>query len=222
MRNPFAYLWYKFQNLIYPPKCVLCQKMLSNAETDLCTQCRADAPYFKLSTKKIPHVSDWTSLWYYKDRARESVLRYKFGRRRHYAKIYGRMLAMKVLTELDTEIDLVTWVTPSFRRRLQKGFDHGCVLARATAKELDIPACRTLTKSVHTARQATIASATQRRANLLGAFKPYKPERFQGKRVLLIDDIVTTGSTAGECAKTLKTCGAQAVYLVTVAATERS
>ena len=211
---------YRLRNLIYPPKCILCKKVLTAVQTDLCDSCRSDGPECILNRKKIPHISGVVSVWYYKDYPRLSILRYKFSRYRHYAHSYGRLLAMRVLTDMDAEFDLVTWVTPSIRRQLRRGFDHGHKLAKATAKELELPVQRTLRKVVHNGTQSASASAAQRRANVLGAYKPYRPKKIKGKQILLVDDVVTTGSTASECAKTLMLCGASAVYLATVATTE--
>ena len=212
---------YRLRNLIYPPKCILCKKVLTAVQTDLCDSCRSDGPECILNRKKIPHISGVVSVWYYKDYPRLSILRYKFSRYRHYAHSYGRLLAMRVLTDMDAEFDLVTWVTPSIRRQLRRGFDHGRKLAKATAKELNLPLQRTLRKVFHNGPQSASASAAQRRANVLGAYKACKPSRFAGKRILLIDDVVTTGSTASECAKTLLIGGAKSVHLATVAATEQ-
>lgn len=213
----FIWLWLT----IYPPKCLLCRKILPRESIDLCTHCRTNAPEYIFSKKHITHTAGRTSVWYYKDDVRKSILRYKFNfYYRNQATTYGRLLAMRVLTDFGQEFDLVTWVTPSLRRRLQRGFDHGRKIAKFTAKELGLPLVQTLKKTTHTARQATLKTAEERRANLLGAFVPYKPEQFVGKRILLIDDIVTTGSTASECARVLKTAGAKSVHLATVAATE--
>lgn len=210
---------YRLWNLIYPPKCVLCRTVLPKECSDLCPACRRDAPEFIYSKKQIPHTAGWTALWLYKDHVRQSILRYKFRHCRHYAKSYGRMLAMRLLSA-DEEFDLVTWVSPSIRRQLKRGFDHGRKIAKETAKELELPLQRTLIKAIHNKAQSSGTSAAARRANVLGAYKPYKPMRFAGKRILLIDDVVTTGSTASECAKTLMLSGAGSVYLATVATTE--
>lgn len=211
---------YRMRNIVYPPKCVLCDKILPRESNDLCVKCRTETAEFIYSKKQIAHVADWVSVWIYKDLVRQSLLRYKFKRHRNNAKKYSRLLAMKILTNMGTDFDLVTWVTPSIRRQLQRGFDHGRKIAKYTAKELGLPLRRTLTKAIHNAPQSGSASAAERRANVLGVYKPYKPARIAGKRILLIDDVVTTGSTASECAKTLMICGAKSVHLATVAATE--
>lgn len=211
---------YRLRNLIYPRKCVLCESILSPENSDLCVRCRTEAPEFTFSRNHIPNVAGWTAVWLYKDMARRSLLLYKFRRHRHHAKNYGRLLAMRVLTGLDAEFDIVTWVTPSIRRQLKRGFDHGRKLAKATARELNLPLQRTLTKAFHNAPQSGTATASERRANVLGAYKAHKPARIVGKRILLIDDVVTTGSTASECAKMLMLSGAKSVHLAAMAATE--
>lgn len=211
---------YRFWNLIYPQKCVLCRTVLPPEGNDLCVRCRREAPEFLYSRKKISHTAGWISLWLYKDHVRKSILRYKFSHTRHYAKAYGRLLAMRIITSMDTEFDAVTWVTPSIRRQLVRGFDHGRKLAKATAKELGLPLQRTLTKVIHNPAQSASSSAAARRANVLGAYKAFRPAQIAGKRILLIDDVVTTGATASECAKTLMLSGAKSVHLATVAATE--
>ena len=81
---------------LFPPKCILCRKLLSKTETDLCSDCRQNAPEFKKSRLRFSYVAGWTSVWYYKDMVRGSIHRFKFLKRRHYAKTYGRILAARL------------------------------------------------------------------------------------------------------------------------------
>ncbi len=210
----------KFIQLIYPPKCALCKKILQKHETDLCPHCREHGPEFIFSKKKISFVAGWTAVWYYRDNARKSIVDYKFHNQRYYSKPYGRLLAMKLLSEGQTDFDMVTWVPLSIRRTLERGFDQVHKIGVSVSQELELPLVRTLKKVVHNKPQSTIVGMAQRRANTLGVFIPYKPEQFRGKRILLLDDIVTTGATAEECAKTLMIAGAKEVYFAAVAATQ--
>ena len=205
-------------NLLFPPRCVLCKTFLSKEETDLCAHCRQNAPEFIKSNARFSFVAGWTALWYYKDDVRNSILRYKFYGRRHYHRAYGRLLAMKLQKENLYDFDVLTFVPISFLRRLRRGYDQVQLLADAVGAELQTPPVRTLKKIRHTPPQSGIADTYRRKANVLGAYAPVNPETIRGKRVLLLDDIITTGATASECARALLTAGAKEVFCAAVAA----
>lgn len=205
-------------HLLYPPKCILCGKLLGDDETDLCRSCRQTAPEYPKGKFKISFVARWTAVWYYKDTVRSSILRYKFGRRYRYGGVYGRLLAMKLLSCGFCEFDVLTWVPSSFRRRWARGFDQVAVIAKAAATELGCPAQRVLRKVRHNKPQSRQPSFAGRRANVLGAYRVIDPAMVAGKRILLLDDIITSGATVSECAKALLTAGAQEVICAAVAA----
>lgn len=203
--------------LLFPPKCVLCGGLLERQELDLCHTCRADAPIVEGRRQNHRFIEAWTALWYYEGHARESLLRYKFGRRRSYAPSYGRLLALRIQEELGSEFDAITWVPVSRKRRRHRGFDQVELLAKAVSRELGIPAVCLLKKTRHTPAQSSLSQSAERRANVLGAYEPVRPFPASGQRVLLLDDIITTGSTVQECAKTLLIGGAGSVCCAAVA-----
>lgn len=204
--------------LLFPPKCVLCTRLLEKGELDLCGACRAETADHPLGRSKIPFVEEWVALWYYEGNVRLSLLRYKFYRRRHYAKSYGRLLAMRIDRQWAQNFDIISWVPISRRRRLRRGYDQVELLARAVCEELDMPCVQCLKKIRHNPPQSGIVGQAQRRANVLGVYAPVEPERFRGKRILLLDDIITTGATVSEAARVLLTAGAQEVYCAAVSA----
>ena len=118
-----------FLDLLFPPKCILCSRLLQHQETDLCKTCRLEAPTCSGRKKSITFVMDWTAVYYYEGTVRESLLRYKFGGRQHYAAAYGRLLAARISEELHGEFDLLTYVPVSTRRRLRRGYDQVLLLA---------------------------------------------------------------------------------------------
>lgn len=206
-------------SLLFPPKCTLCRQLLSGAESDLCHNCRENAPEFLRAKSNIPFIAHWTAVWYYKDNVRKSIHRFKFGAARHYADVYSRLLAIKLQNALWAEdYDILTWVPVSLPRRLKRGYDQSALVAQALGRELQIPATRTLNKIRHTPPQSGIREAARRRANVLGAYKLRRDISLSGKRILLVDDVVTTGATASECARILLTAGAKEVILAAVAA----
>lgn len=207
----------RFYDLLYPPKCVLCRKLLEQDETDLCHSCRCDTPEFPFTKHKLPYLAHWTALWYYEGKVRESILRYKFYGERSYSETYGRMLAMKLLAE-DCAFDVLTWVPISRLRKWRRGFDQVALIAEVISRELEVPLVPTLQKLRNNRPQSRMGAASKRKANVLGVYRCSDPDAVKGKRVLLLDDIITTGATAGECARVLLTAGAEAVTCATVAA----
>ena len=204
-------------HFLFPPKCVLCQKVLSEEETDLCRSCRELQPEYPGNKIKVSFLAQWTGLWYYKENVRLSILRFKFYGRRSYGESYGRLLAMKLQRDGWDDTDVLTWIPISRRRKWIRGYDQVQVLGTVVARELGTSLVPTLRKIRHTKPQSTMGSAAHRRANILGAYEVIDPELIRGKRILLLDDIITTGTTASESARILLTAGAKEVKLATLA-----
>lgn len=202
---------------IYPPKCVLCATVLTKNQTDFCPACRKNAPECEKSNFRFSFLAGWTAVWYYKDMVQGSLLRYKFRGRRHYATAYGRKLAMKLLADGPKDFDILTFVPIAPLRKASRGYDQVALLAKAVGKELGIKSFRTLRKIRNTPPQSGIIDPARRRANVLGAYKAVSPQLIRGKRILLLDDIITTGATASECARVLLTAGAKEVYCAALA-----
>lgn len=208
----------RIAELLFPPKCILCGKLLQKNELDLCGSCRLDGPDWTMSRRRISFVESWVAVWHYEDQVRRSLLLYKFYGKRQYAKGYGRMLAMKIQRQWEDQFDLITWVPVSRRRKLRRGYDQVELLASAVCAELEIEPVSCLRKVRHNPPQSGITGQAQRRANVLGVYEPVEPERFAGKRILLLDDIITTGATLSECARVLLTAGAAEVHCAAIAA----
>lgn len=213
-------IYHWLMNLLFPPKCVLCGRLLTNEETDLCRQCRLDAPMFPNCKRKLQFLDSFTAVWYYEGYVRKSLLQFKFYGKRHYAAAYGRLLAMVIAKEHPEGFDILTWVPVSRLRKLRRGYDQVELIARAVGEELGMVPIPTLKKVRHNRAQSGLVGAAQRRANVLGAYRCV--QTVTDKRILLLDDILTTGATAGEAARTLKTMGAKEVHCAAVAARKES
>ena len=118
------------------------------------------------------------------------------------------------------KIDTITWAPVSLFRRFKRGYDQAQLIAVALGKELNLPVIKLLRKHRNTKAQSTLNDAASRRANVQGAYEATDPIKTAGKSILLIDDVLTTGSTATECALVLHTAGAKNVYLATIAVTD--
>lgn len=205
-------------NTLFPAKCPLCQKVLLREETDLCHDCRKNTDDFPKPKRKISFVADYTAMWYYNGKVRHSLLLYKFYNHRSYGPVYGRLLAMMLLSKKLCNYDILTWVPVSRQRRWLRGYDQVKLIAQSVGQELGTPAIPVLKKTRHTKPQSRLWDQSQRKANVLGAFAVCNPEAIAGKRILLLDDIITTGATISECARVLLTSGAKEVYCAAVAA----
>ena len=203
--------------IIYPPKCALCEQVLPKNQTDFCNNCRENAQECEKAHFRISFLAGWTAVWYYKDTVRMGLIRYKFRHRRVHAFALGRKLAMKLQTENLTDFDILTFAPIAPLRKARRGYDQVALLAKAVGKELGVKPCRTLRKIRNTPPQSGITDPALRRANVLGAYKAVAPELIRGKRVLLLEDIITTGATASECARVLLTAGAKEVYCAALA-----
>ena len=212
-----AVLW----ALLFPPKCVLCGRILRDGETDLCKECRTEAPLCPNGKRKLQFLDSFAAVWYYEGSIRKSLLRYKFYGRRSFAVSYGRLLAMELLQAFPDGFDVLTWIPVSPLRRLRRGYDQVELIAKAVGKELGIEPVSTLKKIRSNPPQSGITGEAQRKANVLGVYAVRPDADIRGKTVVLLDDILTTGATMGEAARMLRTAGAEIVYGAAVAAVRK-
>lgn len=209
-----------FRELLFPSKCVLCGQLLDRAEQDLCKNCRRETWECPANSRHIQFLDSWTGVWYYEGNVRNSLLRFKFGGRRSYGESYGRFLAMRVLREHPQGFDVLTWVPISPQRRWRRGYDQVELIARVVGRELGMKPLRLLKKTRNNPPQSGISGQAERRANVLGAYRVIHPEKIRGKRILLVDDICTTGATLRECARVLHLAGGREIHCAVVAASK--
>lgn len=155
----------------------------------------------------------------YEGALRELIHLYKYGRVQTLAKPLGDLLAAALPRE--ERFDAVTAVPLHWRRQWQRGFNQSELLARQMAARYGMPVVHALRRVRATETQAGLSN-TRRRQNVATAFACGRgASELKGKRILLIDDVMTTGSTAAACARVLKGAGAAKVALLAVARVDR-
>lgn len=136
----------------------------------------------------------------------------------------GKRLAALLCRALpDEEVEGFDAVVPMplhWRRRWRRGFNQSELLARLVAKERRVRVLKAVRRIRATAVQAGLTNS-HRRKNVDGAFRVFRKAQVAGKRILLIDDVITTGATATACASALKRAGARSVTLLTLARVDR-
>lgn len=156
----------------------------------------------------------------------EGVLRqlihlYKYGRVKTLAGTLGGLLVRAL--PRDEQFDMVVPVPLHWRRRWSRGFNQSALLARGLARRTGFPYLAALRRTRSTAAQAGLSN-TMRRKNVASAFQVRRggfAGKVSGRRILLIDDVMTTGATAAACANALRRAGATRVALLTVARVDR-
>lgn len=203
-------------NLLFPPKCPFCGKVLDRA--GICPACEKDLPWIpeEQVVREEGSLRCASPLWY-EGRARDGLLRLKFQKAPGAAIPMGGLIAQCAAERFSGEFDTVTWVPVSRKRRHKRGFDQAELLAKHACRVWDVKPAALLKKTGDNPPQSGIHDAAARRANVLGMYEVTDPKQVQGHRILLVDDICTTGSTLAECARELRLAGAESVVCVTVA-----
>lgn len=204
-------------DLFFPTKCVFCHKLTQAGET-VCKACAKNLPFApkELQQQSFPHIPVCVSPLFYEGVVRESLLRYKFSGASCYAKTYGDFLR-KCIDENGISCDIITWVPLSRLRLRKRGYDQARLLAQELAIRSGIPCLRLLKKTRNTSAQSLSGGAANRKQNISRAYAALDQKSIKGKKILLVDDIVTTGSTLTECARILSGAGASSVSAVTLA-----
>ncbi len=207
-------------DLIYPARCVMCRDFLPPGPPRICDKCAAALPKTENGgRRKGDFFSECVSALYYENDVRDAIHRYKFNGVQAYAPVFGELLAASIYEDLEGEYDILSWVPLDPGRRRSRGYDQAELLARNAGKRLMREPVCVLRKRRGIQPQSLTGEPEKRRANIAGAYRVTDPELIRGKRILLIDDIVTTGATLSECAKTLLLAGAEDVRCATLATT---
>lgn len=231
-----------FLDILYPRHCFVCNKGLYEEDSVYtCKECWAGIETicskrcvrcgFELGPGMAGHIKGCpecknVSLKFersffvsdYKWPLKDLIHQFKYNKHECLAKPLGNLLVNHLQNyDIISEIDIVLPVPLHWKRKFKRGFNQSELLVKRICKELSLPiSVSNLCRTKNTMSQ-TLLSRSQRMKNVLGAFNVKKPKIFSKKQVLLVDDVMTTGVTASECAKYLKKAGAKRVYFLALA-----
>lgn len=222
--------------LFNPHSCMFCGCECDDDELRICFRCKEDLDFIKdrfclkcgtlllgdydfcIECKNESHEFEMArSVLLYNQKSAPAILKFKYGGRKAYAIPLAKLLA-KRYAESDILADIVTFVPMPEDRKKQRGYNQSEELCKEFSLLTGIKMVETLKRIKNTERQATLGKE-ERRKNLQGSFGAVAKKCFKDKDVLIIDDVVTTGATADECAKTLLKAGARSVSVLSVAKT---
>lgn len=226
-------------NLLFPPQCLVCQQAVSDHGT-LCAECWGKMRFitdpfcavcglpFEFAIgegalcggclRALPHFARARSVFRYDEASRALVTRLKYADQQHLSAIYGKWLT-SCGRELIAASDIIVPVPLHYWRFIGRRFNQSALLAYSMKKHCKLPVMPDAIKRTRATLPQPGLTRKQRRDNVRGAFKvPARSAAFlKNKRVLLIDDVMTTSATIGECAKTLLKAGAMQVNVLTLA-----
>lgn len=215
-RDPLCGACWRRVERVTPPWCVVCgialgrfatHRLEIDEGTKRCGACRTHPPAFTYARTAA----------HYDGVAQEALKAFKFGGRRALAAPLGDLVVEIGRGNLPISApDLLVPVPLHPARERERGFNQALLLARRVGRAWDVPVEVMLSRGTAT-RPQTDLTADERRANVRGAFVIRRPERVAGRHVVVVDDIMTTGSTASACASALRLAGAAVVGVVAVA-----
>lgn len=230
--------WQGFLDLIYPPRCLVCERP---ARPDLCETCAAqflpipepicgmcgrpcegDGPcrFCAASPGGGWHFETARAAAVYQGPLREAIHRFKYGPAESLGEPLGAFLANRCVVDglLTAAVDLAVPVPAQAAHLRERGFNQAALLAAPVAEMLGAPLRADALRRIRRTPPQVGLSAAARRGNLDNVFAAGDADAIAGRSVLLVDDVLTTGTTVNQCAAALKAAGARAVHVVTLAA----
>lgn len=230
-------------NIFLPPRCICCGEVLSEGN-GLCPKCFSSVKFItkpycaicgaplenpldekdivcgKCLKDKRHYFSLQRSAFIYDENSKHMLINLKFHDKTSYAPVLAKFLHKAAFDILKENPDIIVPVPLHYMRLLKRKYNQSSLLAHELSNLCNIPVddfslkrCKNTTPQVEFSGKARIK-------NVRGAFAVKNPKNIKNKKVLLIDDVMTTGSTLKECAIALKKAGAAKIYALTVARTE--
>ncbi len=220
-------------DLIFPNRCPLCGEVI-NWKYEYCQGCFDELPYTgeefchgcgNISSSCICHrnenlFSRCYAAFYYLDSAKGGVVYLKNTKNN----VFPRLFAEKIKSDIEADpyefkADFIVPVPMSKTKLRKRGFNQAEVLADALSQQLNIPICNNaLVKSISFVAQHKL-SATRRKSNASHLYSAGKNIDIKGKTVIIVDDVMTTGSTINSCAEILLEMGAEKIIAAVAAST---
>ncbi len=222
------------QDILFPSRCAGCGAAVGSHQNYLCPPCTAR---IKVLSDTCPvcstplngsrctvcderhwYISKNITLSDYSGIMKSVICKMKFDRIRALHAALGT-LALQELARRSVPADIITWVPMSLQKRWDRGFNQSELISKFISKKIEIP-CRQLLKERPGTRAQRKLGLRDRFINSLNRYEAAGPGSIPGRRVLIIDDVYTTGATINECARQLLLAGADRVFSLTIARTD--
>lgn len=206
-------------NLIYPNVCGICDKLCDDG---ICKKCE-----IKLNNISKIKIDRYTNKYFkkhlyifkYEGIIKERLIKYKFNEKNYIYKAFVKfMLKNKKICDFLKNYDIIIPVPIHTKRRMERGYNQSALIAKEISKEIqkidyleDV-----LIKKINNKPQST-KNKSERKNNVIGAYYMKNKEKINNKKILLLDDIYTTGNTVNECCKILQSANPKCIDVITIA-----
>lgn len=219
------------ERLIFPPKCIFCSELLGyKVEMEICSKCFNKIPLITdhlAFVEEFMHGTDPGSTWFdgvfcvceYSGIIKEAIMRYKYFGKYSYYRAFANLMADMLKTMINVaEFDIIISVPLHKQRERRRGYNQSLLISKELGKIIGIPDKSGLLTRLRYTDTQSLLHKNERYLNVKGAFKVTNEKEVEGKVILLIDDVLTTGYTLNECSRMLKKAGAREVYAAVIAA----
>ena len=244
---PFLAFKERVLDILYPPQCLRCLALVAETNT-LCSICWREISFIEgagcdvcglpfefdlgpnalcgACSQQRPIFNRARAVLIYNAASRDLILSFKHGDKTHAATAYGKWLfrMSKNFLKNQEKIDLILPVPLHWSRLFHRRYNQAALLALELGKLAQIPVETTLLRRHKKTASQGHKTTRQRHQNLIGAFSvlPKTRHQIKNKRLLLVDDVFTTGATASTCAQVLLSAGADQVDVLTLARVVRT
>lgn len=199
-------------NLLYPPQCIGCNRRVGSL---LCAECQSRLTSVRPIHDPDSPLAERQSTAVFDGTIRKAIHELKYSGQRGYVDVLGQRL-IKTLCATGWPVTALAAVPLHDNRIKERGFNQAALLADYIAMDLNIPFRPTMLRRIRDTRQQVGLNYQERQSNVTGAFKA-EPTIVHGQKIVIIDDVYTTGATLRACASALREAGAIQVWALTVA-----
>ncbi len=194
-------------DFLFPPRCEVCKSLGPDV---FCPICKSKISYLKPSA--FVH-----SVGIYEDPLSKAIIKFKYKKKTAMSRPLGELMAKYIKNFVDTSrLDFFTPVPLHHKRYHERGFNQSDLLCQELSRHFGIPTLSGLLHRVRETKPQFDLHPKERFKNVMGAFAVSGDRYIKGKKLMLVDDIYTTGSTVSECTRVLKESGAEQVHILTL------